>query len=295
MPSGHPKQRSEQWHLPSLSAISRIPSIFYGFYRLVSPFVDPVTKDKIRFNPDCRTLVPPSQLDKLAFGGDFNFEYQHDSYFPFMHEIAKKRREENLARWRQYGGNKCGLSEFIIKGGMQNERTSDDFEREQAAAGTAVNGAQAATSSLVAGQANEKGASSENSSTSAPTPAVSQSVATSGANSLTELEAAANKAAGDEHHSLERNNVESKKPQSLDAKLLNGGSSAARVSSADSFVTSKETLSPPIATTSGRDNDVDRFDAATKSNKAPNGSGEAGLETGIAGLVIKEDGSLGAA
>lgn len=242
----------------------------------MSPFVDPVTKDKIRFNPDCRTLVPPSQLDKLAFGGDYNFEYKHDEYFPAIHKMAKQRREENLARWRQFGGGKCGLSEFIIKGGMENERTSEDIEREAADNAESVGVSGVKGSGLNASsQPSQKDNDVNSLETPALTPAVSQSVATSGQSSPVVPETPANKAS-------ETNGAQVEGGQKSG---VNGGRE--RVNSSDSFVTSPEISSPALEASSHQVQDG-KLQAV--------GNGSTGtLETGVAGLVIKDDGSIGAA
>jgi len=44
------------------------------------PFLDPVTRDKMRFNPDLFDLVPRSQLD-ADFGGDYEFEFEFETYW----------------------------------------------------------------------------------------------------------------------------------------------------------------------------------------------------------------------
>ena len=54
-----------------------IPGFFWPFYKLVGPFVDPVTKDKIRFldgKANATDLIPASQLQAL-FGGEVDFQY----------------------------------------------------------------------------------------------------------------------------------------------------------------------------------------------------------------------------
>ncbi|KAM0754643.1 CRAL/TRIO domain-containing protein [Meredithblackwellia eburnea MCA 4105] len=100
-----------------------IPTFFWAFYKLVGPFVDPVTKDKIRFisgEANATELVPASQLQKI-FGGDVNFEYDHSTYFPALSKLCAERKAANFARWQKYGNGKCGLSESVIRGAVTPE------------------------------------------------------------------------------------------------------------------------------------------------------------------------------
>jgi len=60
--------------------VTNLPMLLNFFYKGISPFLDPVTRDKMRFNPDLLELVPKSQLDS-DFGGDFEFEYDHETYW----------------------------------------------------------------------------------------------------------------------------------------------------------------------------------------------------------------------
>lgn len=146
-----------------------IPQIFFAFYKvrvgvlnrsgprtirltydppakqLVSPFVDPVTKEKVRQDlccalstrsrrltqslcrlaaprqirfldkPDATSLIPANQLQKI-FGGDINLEYNHEEYFPALTKMCMERKAANLERWRKYGENRCGLDEAVIRG-----------------------------------------------------------------------------------------------------------------------------------------------------------------------------------
>ncbi|GAA6058626.1 hypothetical protein JCM10212_004037 [Sporobolomyces blumeae] len=94
-----------------------IPQIFFAFYKLVSPFVDPVTKEKIRFleKADATALIPPSQLQTI-FGGAVNFEYDHDEYFPALTKLCMERKRDNFERWKKFGRGQCGVDEAVIRG-----------------------------------------------------------------------------------------------------------------------------------------------------------------------------------
>ncbi|GAA5821281.1 hypothetical protein JCM11251_004551 [Rhodosporidiobolus azoricus] len=94
-----------------------IPQIFFAFYKLVGPFVDPVTKEKIRFldKPDATSLIPPSQLQTI-FGGNVNMAYDHEKYFPALTKLCMERKAANLERWKKYGNGVCGVDEAIIRG-----------------------------------------------------------------------------------------------------------------------------------------------------------------------------------
>ncbi|VDB86260.1 unnamed protein product [Peniophora sp. CBMAI 1063] len=65
--------------------VTNLPTLLKFFYTGIQPFLDPVTRDKMRFNPDLFELVPKSQLD-ADLGGDYNFEYDFESYWAQMVE-----------------------------------------------------------------------------------------------------------------------------------------------------------------------------------------------------------------
>ena len=60
--------------------VVNLPMILSFFYKGIAPFLDPVTRDKMRFNPDLFELVPREQLD-ADFGGDYAFEFDHEAYW----------------------------------------------------------------------------------------------------------------------------------------------------------------------------------------------------------------------
>lgn len=92
-----------------------VPWVIWGFFKVITPFIDPLTREKLKFNEDLRLHVPPSQLLK-GCGGDVEFEYDHATYWPALMQLAKHRREEYTARWIK-GGKLIGEHEGYLKGG----------------------------------------------------------------------------------------------------------------------------------------------------------------------------------
>ena len=60
--------------------VVNLPTILSFFYKGIAPFLDPVTRDKMRFNPDLFELVPREQLD-ADFGGDYEYDFEPESYW----------------------------------------------------------------------------------------------------------------------------------------------------------------------------------------------------------------------
>jgi hypothetical protein len=89
--------------------------VVLGFFKLITPFIDPVTRQKLKFNEDLRLHVPPSQLLK-SVGGDVEFEYDHSIYWPTLNKLAAKRRQEYRERWVA-GGQLIGEHENYLRGG----------------------------------------------------------------------------------------------------------------------------------------------------------------------------------
>lgn len=94
--------------------IQNLPWTFKMFYKLMMPFIDPVTKEKMNFDLDLRTQIPPEQL-VTEYGGDAKFEYDHEKYWPALNELAAARRKEMMDRWEK-AGKKVGESELYLKG-----------------------------------------------------------------------------------------------------------------------------------------------------------------------------------
>ena len=92
-----------------------MPWLVNGFFKLITPFIDPLTKEKLKFGGDMRPHVPPEQLWN-EFHGDLDFEYDHATYWPALLKICEDRRAQKYERWVK-AGKVIGESEFYLKGG----------------------------------------------------------------------------------------------------------------------------------------------------------------------------------
>lgn len=97
------------------SLIINVPWLVHAFLKMVFPFVDPRTRDKIRFNPDCvkEGLFEPDMLMR-EWAGAINFEYEHDKYWPAIVRMCDEHRRRRLEAWRGLGGT-VGIREWDIK------------------------------------------------------------------------------------------------------------------------------------------------------------------------------------
>ncbi|CAH1767021.1 14875_t:CDS:2 [Entrophospora sp. SA101] len=88
----------------AMALVINAPWYFWSFFKLISPFIDPVTKSKIKFvdlNNSCNDksnsgwvnltdLIPKEQLE-TEYGGTNSFEYHHETYWSILLEkIGKK-------------------------------------------------------------------------------------------------------------------------------------------------------------------------------------------------------------
>ncbi|KAI0327654.1 CRAL/TRIO domain-containing protein [Cubamyces sp. BRFM 1775] len=68
--------------------VVNLPMLLNFFYKGIAPFLDPITRDKMRFNPDLLELIPKEQLD-ADFGGDFEYEFEPNSYWEQIVSFCK--------------------------------------------------------------------------------------------------------------------------------------------------------------------------------------------------------------
>lgn len=95
--------------------VSNVPWFITGFFKIITPFIDPITREKIKFNEDVGLHVPRAQLLKET-GGDVEFEYDHEQYWPALTELCELKRSQMRERWEK-GGKRIGELETYIKGG----------------------------------------------------------------------------------------------------------------------------------------------------------------------------------
>ncbi|KAF9884453.1 hypothetical protein FE257_001784 [Aspergillus nanangensis] len=111
--------------------VINMPFLIMGFFKLITPFIDPLTRNKLKFNEDLREHVPASQLMK-SMGGDVEFRYEHSVYWPTLNQLADQRKAAYRERWIQ-GGKHIGEYENYLKTGTSGSLS----QRQESSNGTA--------------------------------------------------------------------------------------------------------------------------------------------------------------
>jgi hypothetical protein len=98
-----------------------VPTPSAEFMKLIMPFIDPKTREKLSFEDSLVGEVPLAHMEK-AFGGTADFSsYDHQSYWfddqTSITSIAMARKQKMLENFRQAGGA-IGISEKVIKEGL---------------------------------------------------------------------------------------------------------------------------------------------------------------------------------
>jgi len=97
--------------------VTNVPWIIWGFFKMITPFIDPVTRDKIKFNEDMGNYVPREQLMKES-KGKVDFQYDHKTYWPALTQLAENKRQAYRQRW-EVAGRRIGEYEMYLRGGDQ--------------------------------------------------------------------------------------------------------------------------------------------------------------------------------
>lgn len=122
-----------QDHYPErlgLSLFINLPFIVTATLKIIMPFVDPITREKIKFNPDIfeEGLFPLDMVMKEGWGGSQDFEYVHEKYWPDLVELCETRVKDWMKNWRDLGG-KVGIREWEYKQGNVSQ-AKDEVEEE---------------------------------------------------------------------------------------------------------------------------------------------------------------------
>lgn len=94
-----------------------VPLMVTIFFKLISPFIDPTTREKLRWNENLRQYIPPEQLVQFA-GGDVRWEYDHNVYWDALNQLTEHRRDAYKERWMR-AGSRIGESEYYLRGGTE--------------------------------------------------------------------------------------------------------------------------------------------------------------------------------
>ncbi|KAK9461797.1 CRAL-TRIO domain-containing protein [Lipomyces oligophaga] len=111
-----------QTHYPERlgkALVINIPWFVSQFLRIIYPFIDPLTREKLVFSEPIDKYVPNEQLDTV-FGGSSDFQYDHSKYWNAMCEMAAEKHKRYMARWRELGGG-VGQSEAELRAETDQE------------------------------------------------------------------------------------------------------------------------------------------------------------------------------
>lgn len=129
-----------QTHYPErlgAAVIAHLPWLLNAFYKLINPFIDPVTRAKMIFNPvpddrglwrsveardqgqDDAKLFEPDQLVRDSWEGSAPFSYTHEVYWPALLSMTETRRKDMTRVWRELGGV-IGIKEWDVKVGVRD-------------------------------------------------------------------------------------------------------------------------------------------------------------------------------
>lgn len=120
-----------QTHYPERlgrALLTNIPFLAWTFLKIIHPFIDPLTRQKLVFDEPFPNYVPLEQLDQ-DFGGKVNFDYDHEKYWPEMLKIAKEKKDLYMKRFEQFGGV-VGLSELDLRGTHATAQVSVQWYEE---------------------------------------------------------------------------------------------------------------------------------------------------------------------
>ncbi|KAF8183935.1 CRAL-TRIO domain-containing protein [Pholiota molesta] len=122
-----------QNHYPErlgLALIINVPFLINAFFKVVMPLVDPITRNKVKFNPEIFKdgLFTTDNVMK-EWGGDHHFEYDHDKYWPDLVTRCQSRTKNWEKNWRELGAT-VGISEWAYKTHTDSDASTVDEKAE---------------------------------------------------------------------------------------------------------------------------------------------------------------------
>ena len=99
------------------SLILNVPFVIQMFFKMISPFIDPVSRKKMKFNPKLVEdgLFTADELFKdSGWGGSRNFIWDHEKYWKPFVQMCAEIRAKQIARWRKLGA-RVGCDEWDYK------------------------------------------------------------------------------------------------------------------------------------------------------------------------------------
>lgn len=109
-----------QTHYPErlgTSLILNVPFLIHAFFKLISPLIDPITRNKMKFNPKPVEdgLFTADELFKDGgWGGSRNFVWDHEKYWESFAQMCAEIKAKQMARWRKLGA-RVGCDEWDYK------------------------------------------------------------------------------------------------------------------------------------------------------------------------------------
>ncbi|TIB35094.1 hypothetical protein E3P86_02721 [Wallemia ichthyophaga] len=94
--------------------VINLPAVVTWMFKIISPLLDPVTREKLSFSNDVSHVVDKSQLED-SFGGNVDLSvYDHDKYWSQLMDFVDERKRKMSDKWIELGGG-IGVSEWDIK------------------------------------------------------------------------------------------------------------------------------------------------------------------------------------
>ncbi|POW06085.1 hypothetical protein PSHT_10508 [Puccinia striiformis] len=100
-----------------------VPWVFWGFLKILRPFMDPKTAEKVVFDPVVTDHVPAEQLMKDCFHGELDFEYQLTLRQWIPHPGQINSADHRITKYCRHGKGVIGMGEFELRGGNRRERS----------------------------------------------------------------------------------------------------------------------------------------------------------------------------